>query len=148
MMEIQDCFRHQVVEIYLLTILTMKKTFCIWGHSHAQFEIRTGKIIDRRQIFLTTCLGSIMNRTSFKILMISIQSPILPQNPHLHRCPHLPRSLHFSWSPPPPLPLISLSQGLTASQLPPSTAPITRTSRGVARKKTFQQERLDSQLAS
>lgn len=46
----------------------------------------------------------------------------------------------------PPLPLISLSQGLTVSQLPPSTAPITRSSRGVARKKTFQQEQLDSQL--
>lgn len=47
----------------------------------------------------------------------------------------------------PPLPLISLSQGLTASQLAPSTAPITRTSQGVTRKKTFQQERLDSHLA-
>lgn len=37
-----------------------------------------------------------------------------------------------------PPPLISLSQNLTASQLPPSTAPImTCTARGVARKKTF-----------
>lgn len=42
--------------------------------------------------------------------------------------------------------LVSLSQNLTASQLPPSTAPVmTRTARGVARKKTYQQERLESQ---
>lgn len=76
--------------------------------------------------------------------------------------PHSPSELPFPSEPPSssvlpspseppfllePLPLISLSQGLTASQLPPSTAPITRTPRGVARKKTFQQ-RLDSQLAS
>lgn len=41
---------------------------------------------------------------------------------------------------------VSLSQNLTASQLPPSTAPVmTRTARGVARKKTYQQERLESQ---
>lgn len=36
---------------------------------------------------------------------------------------------------------------MTASQLPPLTAPITRNSRGVARIKTFQQERLDLQLS-
>lgn len=42
--------------------------------------------------------------------------------------------------------LVSLSQNLTASQLPPSTAPVmTRTDRGVARKKTYQQDRLESQ---
>lgn len=42
--------------------------------------------------------------------------------------------------------LVSLSQNLTASQLPPSTAPVmTRTARGVTRKKTYQQEHLESQ---
>lgn len=65
--------------------------------------------------------------------------------------PSSPSEPTFPSEPPsfsePPLPLISLSQGLTASQTPPSTAPITRTSRGVARKNTFQQERLDSQLS-
>ena len=43
--------------------------------------------------------------------------------------------------------LISLSRQLAASQLPPSTAPvIIRTSRKVARKKAYQQERMESQL--
>ena len=42
--------------------------------------------------------------------------------------------------------LVSLSQNLTASQLLSSTAPaITRTARGITRKKTYQQERLESQ---
>lgn len=49
--------------------------------SHAQFEMRAWKIIDRRQFFLTTYLGSIMNRTSFEILMISIQVSIPPGAP-------------------------------------------------------------------
>ena len=43
--------------------------------------------------------------------------------------------------------LVSFSQNLTASQLPPSTPPVmTRTAHGVARKKTYQQERLESQV--
>lgn len=43
--------------------------------------------------------------------------------------------------------LISLSQNLITSQLPPSTAPVmTRTARGVTRKKTYQEERLESQV--
>lgn len=45
-----------------------------------------------------------------------------------------------------PPPLILLRPNLTASQLPPSTAPImTRTARGVARKKTFEPQRMESQ---
>lgn len=54
----------------------------------------------------------------------------------------------FPLSPPPfPLPLISLSQQLTVNQLPPLTLPVmTRTSRRVVRKKTYQQERIESQL--
>lgn len=85
--------------------------------------MRTWKIIDRRQKILTTYYESDEVQD---IDDINTKSPSPSE---------------------PPLPLISLSQALTASQLPPSTAPITRTSRGVARKKTLQQERLDSQLA-
>lgn len=45
-----------------------------------------------------------------------------------------------------PPPLVSLSQNLTTSQLPPSSAPImTRTARGVTRKKTFELQRMESQ---
>lgn len=45
-----------------------------------------------------------------------------------------------------PPPLVSLSQNLTTSQLPPSTAPMmTRTARGVVRKKTFELQRMESQ---
>lgn len=45
-----------------------------------------------------------------------------------------------------PPPLVSLSQNLTTSQLPPSTAPMmTRTARGVVRKKTFEPQRMESQ---
>ena len=41
--------------------------------------------------------------------------------------------------------LVSLSQNLTASQLPPSTAPVmTRTARGITQKKTYEQERLEN----
>lgn len=42
--------------------------------------------------------------------------------------------------------LVSLSQNLTASQLPSFTAPVmTRTARGVARKKTFELQHMESQ---
>lgn len=45
-----------------------------------------------------------------------------------------------------PPPVFSLSQNLTTSQLPPSNAPImTRTARGVTRKKTFELQRMESQ---
>lgn len=70
--------------------------------------------------------------------------PPSPPKPTFSPEPRFPSevssSLEFPSPTEPPLPLISLSQGLTASQLPASTAPITRNSRGVARKKIFQQE--------